>query len=59
MAMLASLGLDGFHDRPAPLLSGGQQQRVALGRALVANPMPSIHSRSARGRRWPPIRLAS
>jgi iron(III) transport system ATP-binding protein len=38
MAMLASLGLDGFHDRPAPLLSGGQQQRVALGRALVANP---------------------
>ncbi len=38
MAMLQSLGLEGFHDRPAPLLSGGQQQRVALGRALVANP---------------------
>jgi len=38
MAMLQSLGLDGFEDRPAPLLSGGQQQRVALGRALVANP---------------------
>ena len=38
MAMLESLGLAGFHDRPAPLLSGGQQQRVALGRALVANP---------------------
>jgi iron(III) transport system ATP-binding protein len=38
MALLGSLGLDGFHDRPAPLLSGGQQQRVSLGRALVANP---------------------
>jgi iron(III) transport system ATP-binding protein len=38
MAMLQSLGLEGFGDRPAPLLSGGQQQRVALGRALVANP---------------------
>jgi iron(III) transport system ATP-binding protein len=38
MAMLQSLGLEGFHDRPAPLLSGGQQQRVALGRALVADP---------------------
>jgi ABC-type Fe3+/spermidine/putrescine transport system ATPase subunit len=38
MAMLQSLGLEGLHDRPAPLLSGGQQQRVALGRALVANP---------------------
>jgi iron(III) transport system ATP-binding protein len=38
MAMLRSLGLEGFEDRPAPLLSGGQQQRVALGRALVANP---------------------
>jgi iron(III) transport system ATP-binding protein len=38
MAMLESLGLDGLHDRPAPLLSGGQQQRVALGRALVADP---------------------
>jgi iron(III) transport system ATP-binding protein len=38
MAMLATLGLEGFHHRPAPLLSGGQQQRVALGRALVADP---------------------
>src|SRR6185436_11859672 len=38
MAMLEILGLEGFHDRPAPLLSGGQQQRVALGRALVADP---------------------
>jgi iron(III) transport system ATP-binding protein len=38
MAILQTLGLDGFHDRPAPLLSGGQQQRVALGRALVADP---------------------
>ena len=38
MAMLATLGLEGFHDRPAPRLSGGQQQRVALGRALVADP---------------------
>jgi iron(III) transport system ATP-binding protein len=38
MAMLRTLGLEGFHDRPAPLLSGGQQQRVALGRALVADP---------------------
>jgi iron(III) transport system ATP-binding protein len=38
MAMLQSLGLEGFHDRPAPLLSGGQQQRVAVARALVANP---------------------
>ena len=34
MAMLETLGLAGFHDRPAPRLSGGQQQRVALGRAL-------------------------
>jgi len=38
MAMLRMLGLEGLHDRPAPLLSGGQQQRVALGRALVADP---------------------
>ncbi len=36
--MLQSLGLEGLHDRPAPLLSGGQQQRVALGRALVGDP---------------------
>jgi len=38
MTMLQSLGLEGLHDRPAPLLSGGQQQRVALGRALIADP---------------------
>jgi iron(III) transport system ATP-binding protein len=38
MAMLQSLGLEGLHDRPAPLLSGGQQQRVALGRALIGDP---------------------
>jgi iron(III) transport system ATP-binding protein len=38
MAILLTIGLDGFQDRPAPLLSGGQQQRVALGRALVADP---------------------
>jgi len=38
MAVLETIGLGGFHDRPAPLLSGGQQQRVALGRALVGDP---------------------
>src|SRR5262245_9139540 len=38
MTMLKSLGLEGLHDRPAPLLSGGQQQRVALGRALIGDP---------------------
>jgi len=38
MAILQTIGLDGFQDRPAPRLSGGQQQRVALGRALVADP---------------------
>jgi ABC-type Fe3+/spermidine/putrescine transport system ATPase subunit len=38
LTMLQSLGLEGLHDRPAPLLSGGQQQRVALGRALIADP---------------------
>jgi ABC-type Fe3+/spermidine/putrescine transport system ATPase subunit len=38
MAILQTIGLDGFQARPAPLLSGGQQQRVALGRALVADP---------------------
>jgi iron(III) transport system ATP-binding protein len=38
MTVLQSLGLEGLHDRPAPLLSGGQQQRVALGRALVGDP---------------------
>jgi iron(III) transport system ATP-binding protein len=38
LAALDTVGLGGFHDRPAPLLSGGQQQRVALARALVCNP---------------------
>jgi iron(III) transport system ATP-binding protein len=38
MAILQTIGLDGFQERPGPLLSGGQQQRVALGRALVADP---------------------
>jgi iron(III) transport system ATP-binding protein len=38
MAMLGTVGLGAFHDRPAPMLSGGQQQRVALARALVSNP---------------------
>ncbi len=38
MTILQSLGLEGLHDRQAPLLSGGQQQRVALGRALVSDP---------------------
>jgi iron(III) transport system ATP-binding protein len=38
MAMLATVGLDELHARPAPMLSGGQQQRVALARALVSNP---------------------
>jgi iron(III) transport system ATP-binding protein len=37
-AVLQTIGLEGFADRPAPLLSGGQQQRVALGRALAADP---------------------
>jgi len=38
MAILATVGLEGLHERPAPHLSGGQQQRVALARALVSNP---------------------
>jgi iron(III) transport system ATP-binding protein len=38
LGILETIGLAGFHTRPAPLLSGGQQQRVALGRALVADP---------------------
>jgi iron(III) transport system ATP-binding protein len=37
-AALQTVGMDGFHNRPAPLLSGGQAQRVALARALVFNP---------------------
>jgi iron(III) transport system ATP-binding protein len=32
---LTMVGLEGLHDRPAPLLSGGQQQRVALARAIA------------------------
>jgi len=35
---LATVRLDGYQDRPAPLLSGGQQQRLALARALVREP---------------------
>jgi iron(III) transport system ATP-binding protein len=35
---LATVGLGGLIDRPAPGLSGGQQQRVALARALVGEP---------------------
>jgi ABC-type Fe3+/spermidine/putrescine transport system ATPase subunit len=37
-AILATVGLSGFEDRPATLLSGGQQQRVALARSLVFKP---------------------
>ncbi len=35
---LATVGLAGYGDRPAPQLSGGQQQRVALARAIVHRP---------------------
>jgi ABC-type Fe3+/spermidine/putrescine transport system ATPase subunit len=35
---LELVGLESFHDRPAPMLSGGQQQRVAIARALVYRP---------------------
>jgi iron(III) transport system ATP-binding protein len=35
---LATVGLDGYGDRPATRLSGGQQQRVALARAIVRAP---------------------
>jgi iron(III) transport system ATP-binding protein len=35
---LATVGLDGFAERPATRLSGGQQQRVALARAIVRQP---------------------
>jgi ABC-type Fe3+/spermidine/putrescine transport system ATPase subunit len=37
-AILATVGLAGFEDRPATMLSGGQQQRVALARSLVFKP---------------------
>jgi iron(III) transport system ATP-binding protein len=37
-AALQTVGMGGFHNRPAPLLSGGQAQRVALARALEINP---------------------
>ena len=36
-AMLATVGLAGFEDRPATMLSGGQQQRVALARSRCSN----------------------
>jgi iron(III) transport system ATP-binding protein len=35
---LATVGLDGYGERPATRLSGGQQQRVALARAIVHRP---------------------
>jgi ABC-type Fe3+/spermidine/putrescine transport system ATPase subunit len=38
LAVLASVGLKGYEDRPVPKLSGGQQQRVALARAIVYEP---------------------
>ncbi|MAT04796.1 MAG: polyamine ABC transporter ATP-binding protein [Acidimicrobiaceae bacterium] len=37
-AILHTVGLDGYGDRPSSKLSGGQQQRVALARAMVLNP---------------------
>ncbi len=36
--LLARVGLEGFHDRPARRLSGGEQQRLALARALATRP---------------------
>ena len=50
MAMLQTLGLDGFHDRPAPLLSGGQQQRVALGARW--SPILTSCSSTSRSPTW-------
>lgn len=35
---LASVGLDGWQERPVDTLSGGEAQRVALARALVLDP---------------------
>jgi iron(III) transport system ATP-binding protein len=37
-AVLDTVGMGGFQDRPVPKLSGGQQQRVALARAIVYEP---------------------
>ena len=37
-AILETVGMSGFEDRPIPELSGGQQQRVALARAVVYEP---------------------
>ncbi len=37
-ALLESVGLGEFADRPPNQLSGGQQQRVAIARALIASP---------------------
>lgn len=36
--LIATLGLEGLHNRLPHQLSGGQQQRVAIARALVNNP---------------------
>jgi tungstate transport system ATP-binding protein len=37
-AALATVGLDGFAERPAWKLSGGESQRVAIARALAIDP---------------------
>jgi iron(III) transport system ATP-binding protein len=37
-AILTTVGLAGYEERPATMLSGGQQQRVALARSLVFKP---------------------
>lgn len=38
LALLESVGLDGYADRSPATLSGGQRQRVALARALAPSP---------------------